>query len=44
VITLNAKPFSMLAFTIVDDVIVEIDGIVDPERIGRVAAAVLQES
>jgi RNA polymerase sigma-70 factor (ECF subfamily) len=41
VITLNDEPFSVLAFTIVDHVIVEIDGIADPDRIRGIAAAVL---
>ena len=41
VITLNGRPFSVLAFTVVNGKIVEIDGIRDPERVVRVAAAVL---
>jgi RNA polymerase sigma-70 factor (ECF subfamily) len=43
VITLDGRPFSILAFTIVNDKIVEIDGIGDPDRVGRIAAAVLTE-
>jgi RNA polymerase sigma-70 factor (ECF subfamily) len=43
VITLNGQPYSVLAFTIVNDKIVEIDGIRDPERVERIAAAVLTE-
>jgi RNA polymerase sigma-70 factor (ECF subfamily) len=43
VITLDGQPFSVLAFTVVDDKIVEIDGIRDPERVRRIAAAVLRE-
>jgi RNA polymerase sigma factor (sigma-70 family) len=43
VITLDGQPFSVLAFTIVNDKIVEIDGIRDPDRVRRIAAAVLTE-
>jgi RNA polymerase sigma-70 factor (ECF subfamily) len=43
VITLHGEPFSVMAFTIVDDVIVEIDGIADPERVRRIAASVLDQ-
>ena len=43
VITLDGQPFSVLAFTIVDDKIVEIDGIRDPDRVRRITAAVLTE-
>jgi hypothetical protein len=31
-----------MAFTVADDKIVEIDVIADPERVGRVASAVLR--
>jgi RNA polymerase sigma factor (sigma-70 family) len=44
VITLNGQPLSVLAFTVVDGKIVEIDGIRDPDRVRRVAAAVLIEA
>ena len=37
VITLDGQPYSVLAFTVVDGKIVEIDGIRDPERVGRLA-------
>jgi len=43
VITLDGQPFSVLAFTIVNDKIVEIDGIRDPDRVQRITAAVLIE-
>jgi ketosteroid isomerase-like protein len=43
VITRNGRPFSVLAFTIAGGKIVEIDGIRDPDRVRRVAAAVLTE-
>jgi RNA polymerase sigma-70 factor (ECF subfamily) len=41
VITRNGRPFSVLAFTVAGGKIVEIDGIRDPDRVRRVAAAVL---
>ena len=41
VVTVNGRPFSIMAFTVRDDKIVEIDAIVDPERVARIAAAVL---
>ncbi len=41
VVTLDGRPFSVLAFTVVDGKIVQIDGIRDPDRVRRVAAAVL---
>ena len=41
VITLRGQPFSVMAFSIADGKIVEIDAISDPERVERVAAAVL---
>jgi RNA polymerase sigma factor (sigma-70 family) len=43
VITRNGRPFSVLAFTVAGGKIVEIDGIRDPDRVRRVAAAVLTE-
>jgi Sigma-70, region 4/SnoaL-like domain len=44
VITLNGRPFSVLAFTVVNDKIVKINGIRDPDRVRRLAAAVLGET
>ena len=41
VITVRGRPIAILAFTVVDGRIVEIDGIADPERVQRVAAVVL---
>jgi RNA polymerase sigma factor (sigma-70 family) len=41
VITLNGQPHGVMAFTVVNDKIVELDIIADPERISRVASAVL---
>ena len=43
VITLDGQPFYVLASTIVNDKIVEIDGIRDPDRVQRITAAVLIE-
>jgi RNA polymerase sigma factor (sigma-70 family) len=44
VITVNGRPIAVLGFTVVHDRIVAIDGIADPERVGRVAATVLAAS
>jgi RNA polymerase sigma-70 factor (ECF subfamily) len=44
VITLNGRPFSVLAFTVVNDKIVEINVIRDADRVRRLAAAVLGET
>ncbi len=44
VVTLNGQPFSVLAFIVVHGKIVEIDGIADPDRVQRLAAAVLPQS
>src|SRR5262245_39912710 len=41
VITVRGRPFAVLGFTVRDGRIVEIDGIVGSERVGRIAAAVL---
>ncbi len=41
VITVRRKPFALMGFTVVDGKIMEIDAIGDPERVARVAAAVL---
>jgi hypothetical protein len=38
VITMRGKPFSVLAFSIADGQIIEIDAIGDPERVARIAA------
>jgi RNA polymerase sigma-70 factor (ECF subfamily) len=43
VATVRGRPFSVLGFTIVDGKIVEIDAIADPERVSRIAAAVLTD-
>jgi RNA polymerase sigma factor (sigma-70 family) len=41
VITLDGRPHVVMAFTIVNDQVVEIDIVADPERVRRVASAVL---
>ena len=41
VITMGGRPHVVMAFTVVDEKVVEIDVIGDPERVGRVASAVL---
>ncbi len=44
VITRRGRPFVVMAFTVSDGKIMEIDAIGDRERVGRLAAAVLGES
>ena len=41
VITVRGRPFAVMGFTVVEGRIVEIDAIADPERVRRLAAAVL---
>ena len=41
VVTVNGRPFAVLGFTVTEGGIVEIDAIADPERVRRIAAAVL---
>jgi RNA polymerase sigma factor (sigma-70 family) len=41
VITLDGQPHVVMAFTVVNDQVVELDIIADPERVRRVASAVL---
>jgi RNA polymerase sigma-70 factor (ECF subfamily) len=41
VITVRGRPLAVMGFTVVDGKIAEIDVIADPQRVGRVAAAVL---
>ena len=43
VVTVDARPFAVLAFTVVGGKIVEIDGIRDPARVSHIAGAVLTE-
>jgi len=41
VVTVGGRPFAVLGFTVAEAKILEIDAIADPERVRRVAAAVL---
>jgi len=41
VITLDGQPHVVMAFTVVNDQVVELDIIADPERVRRVASTVL---
>jgi RNA polymerase sigma-70 factor (ECF subfamily) len=43
VISVAGRPLAVMGFTIVDDIIVEIDAIADPERVRTIAAAVIDE-
>lgn len=43
VVTVNGRPFAVMGFTVAKGKIVEIDTIVDPERVRRIAAAVLAD-
>jgi RNA polymerase sigma-70 factor (ECF subfamily) len=43
VVTIYGRPFAVLGFTLAEGKIVEIDAIADPDRIRRIAAAVLTE-
>ena len=41
VITVHGRPFAVMGFTVADGKIIEIDAIADPERVRRIAVAVL---
>lgn len=43
VITVSGRPFAVMGFTVAEGKIVEIDTIADPERVRRIAAAVLAD-
>jgi RNA polymerase sigma factor (sigma-70 family) len=43
VVTVHGRPFAVLGFTVAEGKIVEIDAIADPERVRRIAAAVLSD-
>jgi RNA polymerase sigma factor (sigma-70 family) len=43
VVTVSGRPFAVMGFTVAGGKIVEIDAIADPERVRRIAAAVLTE-
>jgi RNA polymerase sigma-70 factor (ECF subfamily) len=40
-VTVDGRPFSVIAFTVVEGRIIQIDGIRDPDRVRRLAATVL---
>lgn len=44
VVTLRGRPFAVMAFTVSEGKIIEIDAFGDPERVRRVAASVLDEA
>ena len=43
VITVRGRPYAVMGFTVADGKIIEIDAIADPDRIQRIAAAVLSD-
>src|SRR5438128_4942395 len=43
VVTVGGRPFAVMGFTVAEGKIVEIDAIADPERVRRIAAAVLTD-
>ena len=43
VVTVGGRPFAVMGFTVAEGKIVEIDAIADPERVRRIAAAVLPD-
>jgi RNA polymerase sigma-70 factor (ECF subfamily) len=43
VVTVKGRPYAVLGFTVAHGTIVEIDAIADPERVRRIAAAVLRD-
>jgi RNA polymerase sigma factor (sigma-70 family) len=44
VVTVRGRPFAVMGFTVVAGKIVEIHAIADPDRVGRIAAAVLSDA
>ena len=43
VVTLGGQPMTVMGFTVAEGKIAEIDAIADPERVRRIAAAVLSD-
>jgi len=41
VVTIRGRPFAVMSFTVTDGRITEINTIADPDRVGKIAAAVL---
>jgi RNA polymerase sigma factor (sigma-70 family) len=44
VVTVRGRPLTVMGFTVADGRIAEIDAVADPDRVGKIAAAVLDES
>ena len=43
VVTVDGRPISVMGFTVVGDKVVEIDALIDPERLGRLDLAFLDD-
>ncbi len=43
VVTVGGRPITVMGFTVADGKIAEIDSIADPERVHKIAAAVLSD-
>jgi hypothetical protein len=43
VVTVRGRPIAVMGFTVAEGKIIEIDAIADPERVRRIAAAVLSD-
>ena len=43
IVTMHGRPFAVMIFTVAGGRVAEIDTIADPERVGRIAAAVLTD-
>ena len=43
VVTVRGRPFAVMGFTVSGGKIVEVDAIADPDRVGRIAGAVLNQ-
>jgi hypothetical protein len=44
VVTVKGRPYAVVGFTVAEGKILEIDAIADPQRVQRIAAAVLSEN
>jgi RNA polymerase sigma-70 factor, ECF subfamily len=42
-VTVKGRPYAVLGFTVAEGKILEIDAIADPERVQRIATAVLRD-
>jgi hypothetical protein len=43
VVTVRGRPIAVMGFTVAEGKIIEMDAIADPERVRRIAAAVLSD-